>query len=434
MLFGANSAGKTTLMQALLMLSQTLASRDRESALIANVPEQLELGSYRDFIRGHDTKATLGMQVECLASSEELRMFRPDADQPPQRVRLAASFRQAARNRIAVNSVDLLLSGRTIYRLTSPARPGRPSFKVSVAKAAPDHDELVQIGTSTSPAFRVLARRNFYVDPMAIYYDRSGKADKDLREAVFLAEAAFSSIERNLLNIRHLAPLREPARRFYLAGGETPSDVGAQGELAPQLLYLSSESKQRGEVMESARKWLRRLGLAVDLNVVRVGKAHYELQLMDPATGFPVNLADVGFGVSQILPVVVLGFFSSARQTVLFEQPEIHLHPRVQAELADMFIDLALRNRRLIVETHSEHLLTRLQRRIAQGQIAADEVGIYFVEVDEGGSRLRRIEVTPTGELLDWPAGFFAEGLTEAFEYAKAAREAADAEFADPRD
>jgi predicted ATPase len=133
-----------------------------------------------------------------------------------------------------------------------------------------------------------------------------------------------------------------------------------------------------------------------------------------------VALPDVGFGVSQVLPALVQAFYYAPGSTVWMEQPEIHLHPQVQAELADVFIsaihayeDGQPRNVQLIIETHSEHLLNRLQRRIAEGELRADEVAIYFAKSTDAEATLETLQVDEFGEITNWPRDFFGDEMAD---------------------
>lgn len=149
-----------------------------------------------------------------------------------------------------------------------------------------------------------------------------------------------------------------------------------------------------------------------------------ELVLLDKRRNAVVTHRDVGVGISQVLPVLVLCYGSKGR-TIAIEQPEIHLHPRLQAELGDVFIESALseRGNTLLIETHSEHLLLRLQRRIREDRlkppagrpsITSKDIAVFYVEPYEGRSVVREMPLTETGELAKaWPNGFFEEGLRE---------------------
>ncbi|MFN7266533.1 MAG: AAA family ATPase, partial [Bacteroidota bacterium] len=133
-----------------------------------------------------------------------------------------------------------------------------------------------------------------------------------------------------------------------------------------------------------------------------------------------VLITDVGFGISQVLPVLVQCFYVPANSTILFEQPEIHLHPSVQAYLADVFIeaihaheDSKPRHTQLIIESHSEHLIRRLQRKIAEEELKLEDVAIYFVDQKKGVSTIEALEIDEFGNILNWPDNFFGDDLED---------------------
>lgn len=142
-----------------------------------------------------------------------------------------------------------------------------------------------------------------------------------------------------------------------------------------------------------------------------------ELVLVDQRTNTVVTHRDVGIGISQVLPVLVMAY-GSRNKLLAMEQPEIHLHPALQAELGDVFIEAALGERKntFILETHSEHLILRLMRRIREGKISPDDIGVVFVEPLARGSRFIELRIDEEGDFIDeWPGGFFEESFHEKF-------------------
>lgn len=142
-----------------------------------------------------------------------------------------------------------------------------------------------------------------------------------------------------------------------------------------------------------------------------------ELVLVDQRTNTVVTHRDVGIGISQVLPVLVMAYASRGKLLAM-EQPEIHLHPALQAKLGDVFIEAALGERKntFILETHSEHLILRLMRRIREGKIRPDDVGVVFVEPLARGSRFIELRIDDEGDFIDeWPGGFFEESFHEKF-------------------
>ncbi|MDF0674050.1 MAG: DUF3696 domain-containing protein [Nitrospira sp.] len=152
-----------------------------------------------------------------------------------------------------------------------------------------------------------------------------------------------------------------------------------------------------------------------------------ELILMDNRTRTQVSHRDVGIGISQVLPVLVTAY-ASRNKILAMEQPEIHLHPALQAELGDVFIESALGERKntMILETHSEHLMLRILRRIRETTenelpsnaipIKPDDVAVLFIDATSSGSRVIEIPILPEGEFAkQWPHGFFDDRAKELF-------------------
>ena len=126
-------------------------------------------------------------------------------------------------------------------------------------------------------------------------------------------------------------------------------------------------------------------------------------------------MPDVGFGVSQILPIVTSLFQSTEGTTLILEQPEIHLHPKAQLELADIIIDaVSKRKIQVIIESHSEHFLTRIQTRIADATISKDFAKLYFCKNETGASSLEELKINESGDIENWPENFFGDMLGEA--------------------
>lgn len=184
--------------------------------------------------------------------------------------------------------------------------------------------------------------------------------------------------------------------------------------------YLSSDNY----TVEGAKKLLDALLVNTDKNTI-----YKKLLLIDERAKIPVSLRDVGVGISQVLPVLV-NAYSKENNVATIEQPELHLHPKLQSELADVFINTALGKSRktFLIETHSEHLLLRIMRRIRETTnneleegltpITANDVQVLFVMPSKNGegSVIKKIALDEDGEMIDnWPGGFFEEGFNERF-------------------
>ncbi|MEI6388752.1 MAG: DUF3696 domain-containing protein, partial [Spirochaetota bacterium] len=168
--------------------------------------------------------------------------------------------------------------------------------------------------------------------------------------------------------------------------------------------------------------WLKDLGIIHDfaLRPVAEGRKEYEVMIKVNSRSSEVRITDVGFGISQVLPAIVQSFYTPPNSIVLMEQPEIHLHPQVQAELADVFISAIQareggnpRNVQLIIESHSEHFLNRIQRRIAEQALSPEEVAIYFCSSAKGKPTMEALKIDEFGDISNWPDKFFADDMGE---------------------
>ena len=178
-------------------------------------------------------------------------------------------------------------------------------------------------------------------------------------------------------------------------------------------------------MVEDTNKWLEQLEIGYELKVKSVGANSgdlFEVRLIDKrrqerTNGERVNIAlsDVGFGISQLLPFIVQSLVSE-KQIISIEQPEVHVHPKLQADLGDLLAEAIKepRQNRFIIETHSEHLILRLQRLVYKGEIKPEDVSIIYVSRGFEGAKAERLHLDEEGDFIDeWPNGFFLERLRE---------------------
>ena len=243
--------------------------------------------------------------------------------------------------------------------------------------------------------------------------------------------------------VKYLGPLRDEPKALYpLATGIDPSDVGLRGEYTAavldlhkgeRILYLPTSSFQSPDVkpITSTRTlkaavtdWLFYLGVAESVVTVDKGKLGHELKVVLPGLSQPHDLTHVGVGVSQVLPILVMCLLAEPDTTLLFEQPELHLHPKVQTLLGDFFLSIGLLGKQCVLETHSEYLINRLRFRAAaekEKSEFAKAMKIYFVEKSGDTSIFRPVVVNEFGAITDWPEGFFDQSQSEAEQILRAA-------------
>lgn len=229
-------------------------------------------------------------------------------------------------------------------------------------------------------------------------------------------------------HVQYVGPLRDDPRMLHLPDSNLkPWEVGVRGENLASALDTNQD--QRIEYVPSSRfadgkidsspvsatlrdalvDWLHYLGVATSVMTFGEGKLGHSVTVETDEHAASQGLANVGVGVSQVLPIVAACLLASSGSLLIFEQPELHLHPKVQSRLADLFLSVSLRGVQCIVETHSEHIINRLRYRIAAAprDTMLDTTRIYFVEKVDGASRFRPVKVTAYGAIPDWPEDFF---------------------------
>lgn len=421
--FGANSAGKTSIPQLLLLLKQTAESPDRQRALqLGDSRTLVDLGTFDDIIHNHDVNQRLEFSIDwSLANS--LEVFDPLRAQRfvGDTLRFDATVLADKRHQPTVEFLQ--------YELRNN---GQPTLDLAMlphanegASGAKRKFDLVspQYGLTRHPgrAWPLPEPVRFYgfPDEVAAYFQNS----------VFAADLVLE-LERLFRRIFYVGPLREYPRRLYLWSGEIPDHVGPKGERAIEAILAGSEryfnwrAKQKTKSLQAVvAERLLSMRLIREFEVKPLGQHRKEYEVLvkvNPKSPM-VKLTDVGFGVSQLLPVIVECFYVPARSIVIFEQPEIHLHPSVQADLADLFVDAirareagAPRECQFIIESHSEHFLRRLQRRIAEGELAKDDTALYFVDTVGASARIQELQLDLFGNIANWPEGFFGDEMADA--------------------
>lgn len=156
---------------------------------------------------------------------------------------------------------------------------------------------------------------------------------------------------------------------------------------------------------EAINDWLVYLGVANKMNTNDRGKVGHELKITTDIQDMEQDLTHVGVGVSQILPILVMCFLAGMGDSIILEQPELHLHPKVQTRLADFFVSMNVLGKQCILETHSEYLINRLRYLVAKtsDEKISQDTMIYFVEKEEGHSIYRNITINKYGVIDDWP-------------------------------
>ncbi len=428
LLFGVNSSGKSSIGQFLMMLKQTVQSPDRKAVFYpGGRSSAVQLGSYQEMVSHRD--ATRRIEFEYTWSL-------PDTV----KIRDAISGQSFQGDLLSFDGLvglggrehDSLMVDRLTYRLLdkyywevlSIGMERRSETKSEYKVEAETYSLKRKQGRAWSPGAPV--RFYGFPDEVVAYH----------QNADFVQELNLRH-ERLFQSLFYLGPLRTKAERLYSYTGVEPESVGYSGENTIAAILAArgrriglGPNKRRKSFEEIIALKLTEMGLITEFQVNPISEKRQEYEVKIRAGGAQdwVDLPDVGFGISQVLPVLVQCFYAPHDSIILMEQPEIHLHPSAQAALADVMIDVIRsrengrdRNIQIIIETHSEHFLRRLQRRIAEDVVPQDDVAAYFANVTTMPASLEPLEIDLFGSILNWPDNFFGDEMEDITAQAKAA-------------
>lgn len=396
MLLGTNSSGKSSLIQSLLLLKQTVQSPDRTIHLHLGGDSVSDLFNFGDF-----------EHVLFQAAGSPRQFSLGFAFKAPEGARIPAGEFLGVYGKTASGSVaiqDLLLASQE--RRLRAVRREKGSYSLLM-----DHE------TQARGKSRDFAPERSIALPAKALALLGG--DGGLVEDVSLA------IRRELENIAYLGPLRGKPERDYVWNKSKPGEIGSDGQRAVDVLLASALTKGEGQnhILSGVSHWLARMNLADKLEVRQVGRStRYEVVVH--RDGVAANLRDVGIGVSQVLPVLTLAYFAPQGSTIVLEEPEIHLHPLAQSVLAELFVEVSRQRQvQFMVETHSEHIFRRMQTLVGRQTTNLSEVAMYFVERgtnrEQRGAQYRALNLDVYGRVTNWPDQFFGDALGETREQAK---------------
>jgi len=406
--FGPNNSGKSSLLSSINLLSQTLQSRDPNVPILLNGNLE-ELGTFKDIVFKNEVKRTIkigiGVEVENGRRYGTKEIVKEGYFQ--------AEFKYRPKRReIVLESTETQMPIGTVRLITKRSSTGSHIFSYLDANGEDISDRITRF-----------KRKLSHFIPIVAFSRRFPQKQFQLIRDIF--EFNFSWGDMIEEGLEYICPFREFPKRTYLFSGESPDSVGIRGQKAIDMLVMDylTKGKERQNIIDGVSKWLNQCDISSNVEVVPLTDRHYEIRLSHSITGESENLADVGFGCSQILSILIAGFNLQKGQILIVEEPEIHLHPKAQAELGSFFCDLSKRNIQTFIETHSEHLLLRIQSHIAAGDLNPEDVKVYYVFANKNTDRkeVEEIKLNKNGTFLtEWPEGFFPERLVEVKKIAKA--------------
>jgi hypothetical protein len=476
LIYGPNSSGKSALIQALAICGQSTPAGPQMLAR-QTLPwifsgDYVDLGGYQNVVHGHDLSQsiTIGLSARGHQDLHHFNPFPPETHfgitytlasmndgtiqntsktfhiDDDSSFSLSPDLQDRFKSRLEMDFPTLMrLQNLSLNALKEESRRGSDdpiALRHRLREEQDREQPAITIARHTEEEIeqalgRLTRGRVFEVDSSSLWSRRPPRnarlrdedapdssademvdpLDRAIWEMVFdvMSEVA-SPLRRDMSRITYLGPIRAAPQRIEEPQGLQSRDVYPDGRGTTGRLYQST--RLSAQVNEA----LRLMGVPYSIEAVKISNASYPtvgeflaLQLTDLRTSIPVSLADVGYGISQLLPIITDAMVRN-NGPLLVEQPELHLHPRLQGSLAQLLAD-ASQNRQIIAETHSESMILRLQKLIRLSKLDPNHLSVIYVGSDDrsgSGSWVEHIRFGESGEMLqEWPDGFFEERLED---------------------
>lgn len=466
---GPNGVGKSSVIQALLMMQQTINQQleGKPSSLVTD-GESVSLGDWVDVLFGHDSERAMSVELT-VPLTWGVKGFWGK----PATLTLKLKYTTRLSNRTEPADWDTFrarLDGPelTYMGLIAKEDNGQDLVAVSITQDACQGSTngvvtgiwgeriTLTFGEHIECSDRLFGNPDFEgipgwepgpcLEPTERWFEKISpdgvtltewNDDCGATELVGLVSRMLYEVSSQLM-VRYVGPAREIPQRYYDAGEvSTTTGPRRRGERDWKVDFANARgayeppSPPDGPIFfwnstaGMISTWLKYLGLP-EVHPVFVGR-DLRFMVSSHVEGCSVSVADTGYGVSQVLPVLLAGLFAREGEVLVLDQPELHLHPRVQAGMADFAVAVAKsrvefdldtpggREKRhiereghqVLVETHSDHFVNRIVRRVVEGEIDSDDVAVYFVTPTSDGPHVEMVEVDPTFGIKNWPLGFF---------------------------
>ena len=422
LIYGPNSYGKSSLLQSLLMMNQTIGEGEdyKYCSLVTN-GNKVNLGEFNDFLN----KYALNKTIEIELTLPRIENFR---DKSAGEVSFCYCFRQDD-----ADSSKIILSKLSVYLdLLNPQTGEKENKKILISEFTRNENgkyKLSEFNKEKYCWFQLGVDSQYFRDnnniPKTSFFqigyniqswDESYEEDFDKGDDID-KRPAFDIFENIIKNIVYVSSYRIPPRRVNDPKNNARRYVGKNGEYTAEVLTYDSKN-----IIKDVNKWLEKIA-GYKLSETKKKGYGSSINLDDNSTEIKdINILDLGSGIAQVLPVITQAF-KSQNDMILIEEPETHLHPRAQAELGSMFADaFKKKNNTFLIETHSENLLLRLESLVRNGELSKDDVSIIYVDKDKNGSRCIALHLDDEGDIEnidEVPNGFFEESFNELFDVNK---------------
>lgn len=401
LLTGANSSGKSSLIYSLLGLLQSSSS----PITFSPNGKYVNMGDYKEIIYNHNLGLNISINILCDDSDIKGIQTEWTIDKSNSQPKLFALIIEHKDY-----TLDVKLNDKSKYHVClnynqiDQEKQDLFDTVYDILFKSTKEELPKKFKASLEELKKTTIHADFDVDDLlniSLLNNQKGQSKLTMLIRTLINEFDYYKSSINYISSFRLQPERT---NIELNQYKSLIDVNGEGYL-DQILFWYTYKKDTFKIL---KKTLKRLGLVHDIKAKRLTGGRYEIDVKPTSTSVFASLCDVGFGIPQVLPMIVADMQLGLASTLVVSQPEIHLHPSVQATLGDYFVEqTTLLNKKYIIETHSEYLLNRIRLNIVKGKISPEDVKIYHVANVDNHPKLYQLKFTEEGQILDAPKDFF---------------------------
>jgi len=378
------------------------------------------MGDYKEMVFKHLVSKRIGIDIEAIDTDDKDKYFLRTEWVADKRTMMPKLF-----------SLDNS-TPTTEAKISTSSSTGQYIFKLKYNPKKFLEGESSELFKATRPIFKLLDK---YIEQLPSKKKREIKKVRvNLLKPYFLRGRRFNSIEEltekfyslhhflffpsdDLEDINFISSFRREPQSTYHQKSPSGKTLDKYGEdYVDQILQWE---KQKHKKFQELKSVLQELKLLFSLKSKQLSGGRFELHIKVKRAGLWTLLIDVGFGISQLLPIIVADLQLESGSTLFIAQPEIHLHPSAQASLADYFVNqIKKKRKRYIIETHSEYLLNRVRLAIAKRKLEPGDVSVYYFENTLGGTQTQKVLFTKDGRIENAPKSFFNTYMIDAMDIA----------------
>lgn len=412
LLTGANSTGKSSLMYGILGVLQ---SKNFPLEMAPN-GGYVQMGNFLEMAFRHDSHRAVGVSFTLVDSDNHSHLH------------VATSWRS---NQVGNPVVKSCECDGEFYSFRIDANDeGGQTLSLDIdplkSKKKMNMEELLEYASSKSSSDGSLIEYLKYTSKETHIKDVpfdgfSGNVKAEIRyPLLFVLQETMSLIKRYNSSVNYISSYRQPAQRIYTEEPVASGKIATSGEgFINELLKWKDDRQDKfAEFVEG----MKSIGLLNEVEPSRLGSGQFKIGVKVHEGDEMANLWDVGFGISQTMPIIIGDVELGKNSTLYVSQPEVHLHPRAQAKFGDYLVKQMIGGKRYVIESHSEYLMNRLRLSVVRGMIAEEDVKVYYMSQREGKTCIDEVKFKKSGQIEGAPLDFFDTYMIDVMDIAMSAQ------------